>query len=130
MNSIALACTGVLGLLLFVLGLTISVVRSRVGLLSGYAPEPDQLLTKLVRAHGNTAEYAPFFAVLFLYLGSRNPPHWQLWCIAGATACRLLLVVSLLAWPTMSKPNPARAIGALGTYGFGVALCVALLIGR
>ncbi|MFL9935435.1 MAPEG family protein [Paraburkholderia sp. RL18-103-BIB-C] len=130
MNSIALACTGVLGLLLFVLGLTISVVRSRVGLLSGYAPEPDQLLTKLVRAHGNTAEYAPFFAVLFLHLGSRNPPHWQLWCMAGATACRLLLVVSLLAWPTMSKPNPARAIGALGTYGFGVALCVALLIGR
>ena len=77
-----------------------------------------------------TAEYAPFFAVLFLYLGSRNPPHWQLWCMAGATACRLILMVSLLAWPTMSKPNPARAIGALGTYGFGVALCVALLIGR
>ena len=130
MNSIALTCTGILGLLLFVLGLTISVVRSRVGLLTGYAPEPDQLLTKLVRAHGNTAEYASFFAVLFLYLGSRNPPHWQLWCMAGATACRLLLMVSLLAWPTMSKPNPARAIGALGTYGFGVALCVALLIGR
>ncbi|CAB3796104.1 hypothetical protein LMG28614_04295 [Paraburkholderia ultramafica] len=130
MNSIALACTGVLGLLLFGLGLTISVVRFRAGLLSGYAPEPDRLLTKLVRAHGNTAEYAPFFAVLFLYLGSQNPPHWQLWCMAGATACRLLLVVSLLAWPTMSKPNPARAIGALGTYAFGVALCVALLIGR
>ncbi|TDN62072.1 MAPEG family protein [Paraburkholderia sp. BL10I2N1] len=64
MNSIALACTGVLGLLLFVLGLTITIVRSRVGLLSGYAPEPDRLLTKLVRAHGNTAEYAPFFAVI------------------------------------------------------------------
>ncbi|MGF6776350.1 MAPEG family protein [Paraburkholderia sp. GAS334] len=130
MNSIALACTVILGLLLFVLGLTITVVRSRVGQLSGHAPEPDRLLTKLVRAHGNTAEYAPFFALLFLYLGAQNPPHWQLWCMAGATACRLLLVVSLLAWPTMSKPNPARAIGALGTYGFGVALCVALLIGR
>jgi uncharacterized membrane protein YecN with MAPEG domain len=130
MTSIALACTGVLGLLLFVLGLTITVVRSRVGLLSGYAPEPDRLLTKLVRAHGNTAEYAPFFAVLFLYLGSQNPPHWQLWCMAGATACRLLLVVSLLAWPTMSKPNPARAIGALGTHAFEVALCIALLVGR
>jgi hypothetical protein len=130
MNSIALACTAVLGLLLFALGLAISVVRSRVGVLSGYAPEPDQLLTKLVRAHGNTAEYAAFFAVLFLYLGSQNPPHWQLWCMAGATACRLLLVLALLAWPSMSKPNPARAIGALGTYGFGVALCVALLIGH
>jgi uncharacterized membrane protein YecN with MAPEG domain len=130
MNSTALACTATLGLLLFLLGLAISVVRSRVGQLSGYPPEPDRLLTKLARAHVNTAEYAPFFAVLFLFLGSRNPPDWQLWCMAGATACRLLLVVALLAWPTMSKPNPARAIGALGTYAFGAALCVALLTSR
>lgn len=130
MNSIALACTAILGLLLFLLGLAISIERTRVGTLSGPAPEPDRLLTKLIRAHGNTAEYAAFFAVLFLFLGSRNPPDWQLWCMAGATASRLLLVVALLAWPTMSKPNPARAVGALGTYAFGVALCVALLIGR
>ncbi|WP_255208968.1 MAPEG family protein [Paraburkholderia youngii] len=86
MNTIALNCTGVLGLLLFVLGLTITVVRSRVGLLSGYAPEPDRMLTKPVRAHGNTAEYASFFAVLFLYLGSQNPPHWQLALPSGRWA--------------------------------------------
>ena len=130
MNSTALACTAALGLLLFALGLSVSILRSRVGVLSGYAPEPDQLLTKLVRAHSNTAEYAPFLAVLILYLGSQHPPHWQLWCMAGATACRLLLVVALIAWPSMSKPNPARAVGALGTYAFGVALCVALLNGH
>jgi len=130
MNSTALVCTAILGLLLFMLGLAISIVRTRDGTLSGPAPEPDRLLTKLVRAHGNTAEYAAFFAVLFLFLGSRNPPDWQLWCMVGATACRLLLVVALVAWPTMSKPNPARAIGALGTYGFGVALSLALLIGH
>ena len=130
MNSIALGCTAVLGLTLFLLGFAISIERSRVGTLSGSTPEPDQRLTKLVRAHGNAAEYVPFFAVLFLFLGSRNPPDWQLWCMAGATACRLLHVVALLAWPTMARPNPARAIGALGTYGFGVALCVALLAVR
>lgn len=130
MNSTALACTAVLGLLLFALGFAISILRSSVGVLSGYAPEPDGLLTKLVRAHGNTAEYLPIFAVLFLYLGAHNPPQWQLWCMAAATVCRLLLVVGLLAWPSMSKPNPARAIGALGTYAFGVTLCVALLSGR
>ena len=45
----------------------------------------------------------------------------------GATVCRLLLVIALLAWPSMQKSNPARAIGALGTYAFGAALCVALL---
>ncbi|MFJ1256034.1 MAPEG family protein [Cupriavidus sp. CuC1] len=127
MNNIALACTAVLGLLLFALGFATSVLRSRIGVLSGYTPEPDQLLTKLVRAHGNTAEYAPFFAVLFLYLGAQHPPDWQLWSMAGATACRLLLVVALLAWPTMSMPNPARAVAALGTYAFGAALCVAVL---
>ena len=128
MNSTALACTAVLGLLLFTLGLSISMLRFRAGVLSGYSPDPDQLLTKLVRAHGNTAEYAPFLAALFLYLGSQHPPHWQLWCMAGATLCRLLLVAALVAWPSMAKPNPARAIGALGTYAFGVALCVGLLI--
>ncbi|MES2105139.1 MAG: MAPEG family protein [Pseudomonadota bacterium] len=130
MNSIALACTAVLGLLLFTQGFAISILRSRTGLLSGYPPGPDQLLTKLVRAHGNTAEYAAFFAAIFLYLGSQNPPYWQLWCMAGATACRLLLAIALIVWPSMSKPNPARAIGALGTYAFGIALCVALLTGR
>jgi uncharacterized protein len=130
MNSTALACTAALGLLLFALGLTVSIQRSRVGVLSDYAPAPEQLLTRLVRAHGNTAEYAPFFAALFLYLGSQHPPHWQLWCMVGATACRLLLVVGLLAWPSMLKPNSARAIGALGTYAFGLGLCVALLSGH
>jgi uncharacterized membrane protein YecN with MAPEG domain len=127
MNSTALACTAVLGLVLFALGLAVSILRSRVGVLSGYASEPDQLLTKLGRAHGNTAEYAPFMAVLFLYLGSQHPPHWQLWCMVGATVCRLLLVVALVAWPSMQKPNSARAIGALGTYAFGAVLCVAFL---
>ncbi|MBV8627371.1 MAG: MAPEG family protein [Paraburkholderia sp.] len=130
MNSTALACTAALGLLLFVLGFGVSILRSRVGVLSGYASEPDHLLTKLVRAHGNTAEYVPFLAVLCLYLGSEHPPHWQLWCMVGATACRLLLVVALIAWPSMQKPNPARAIGALGTYAFGAGLCVALFTGH
>ena len=128
MNSIALLCTAVLGLTLFLLGLAISVVRTRDGILSGYAPDPDRLLTKLVRAHGNTAEYAPFLALLFLYIGIRNPSDWLVWCMVGATACRLLLVVALVAWPTMSKPNPARAVAAMGTYTFGIALCIGLLL--
>jgi uncharacterized protein len=74
MNSIALACTAALGLLLFALGLSISILRSRVGVLSGYAPEPDQLLTKLVRAHGNTAEYAPFLSTG----SSKSQSTWKL----------------------------------------------------
>lgn len=127
MNSTALACTAILGLLLFGLGLAISGLRFRTGVLSGHAA-PDGLLAKLGRAHGNTAEYAPFLGLLFLYLGAHHPTQWQVWCIVGATACRLLLAVGLVAWPTMSKPNPARFVGAVGTYAFGGALCIGLLL--
>src|SRR5438552_8785757 len=129
MNSTALICTAALGLLLFTLGLAISTLRFRAGRLSGYAASPDDLLAKLVRAHDNTAEYVSFLAVLFLYLGSHNPPQWQVWCFVGATVCRVLLAIGLLAWPTMPKPNPARFVGAIGTYLFGGALCVGLLNG-
>ena len=129
MNTIALICTAILGLLLFGLGFAVSGTRFRERTMSGHHSQPDHLLTKLVRAHGNTAEYVPFLALLFLYLGSHNPSSWQVLCMIGATVCRLLVVVGLLVWPTMSKPNPARFVGALGTYAFGAALCVALLSG-
>lgn len=129
MNSTAVVCTAVLGLLLFVLGLVISGLRFRERTMSGHSAQPDHMLTKLVRAHGNTAEYAPFLAVLFLYLGAHGPSPWVVWSMAGATISRLLLVIGLLAWPTMSKPNPARFVGGLGTYVFGAALSVALLQG-
>ncbi len=46
--------------------------------------------------------------------------------IVAATVCRCLLVVLLLAWPTMADPNPVRFTGALGTYPCGAAPCIAL----
>ena len=128
MHHVAVVCTAALGLLLFVLGFAVSTVRYLDRTFTGYTPEPGHLLAKLVRAHGNTAEYAPFLAVLFLYLGSRNPAQWHLWLMVAATVCRFLVVVGLMAWP-MSKPNPVRFVGAIGTYIFGAALCAALLNG-
>ena len=97
--------------------------------LSGSSQDPANLLYKLVRAHGNTAEYAPFLAILFLYLGTRNPAPSTVWLMIAATACRVLLAISIVAWPTMAKPNVARFVGALGTYAPGIALCLALLRG-
>ncbi len=129
MNVIALVCTSVLGLLLFGLGLAVSMARFRSGRFDGCDPQSDSLLAKLVRAHGNTAEYAPFLALLFLYSGSRNPAAWQVWVMIAATVCRVAIVVGLLAWPTMSRPNLLRFVGGLGTYLLGAALCVALLGG-
>src|SRR5438552_18378513 len=115
MNSTALICTAALGLLLFTLGLAISTLRFRGGTLSGYAASPDDLLAKLVRAHGNTAEYVPFLAVPFLYLASHNPPQRQVWCTGGATVCRVLLAMGFRAWPTVATPPPAPLGGTHGT---------------
>ncbi|WP_233857408.1 MAPEG family protein [Paraburkholderia sp. HD33-4] len=126
MNNIALGCVAVLGLLLFGLGLSVSMMRFREGTTSGCADDPTNLLHKLVRAHGNTAEYAPFLAVLFLFLGARSPSVVTVSLMVIATVCRCLLVVGLVAFPTMAKPNPLRFVGAIGTYGAGIGLCLAL----
>ncbi|SDB90493.1 MAPEG family protein [Paraburkholderia lycopersici] len=127
MDRIALSCVAVLGLLLFGLGLSISMLRFRERTLSGGAPDPSDLLHKFVRAHANTAEYVPFFAVLFLYLGAHSPTPATVALMVAATVCRCLLVVGLIAFPSMAKPNPARFVGALGTYAAGIALSLALL---
>jgi uncharacterized membrane protein YecN with MAPEG domain len=128
METVALACVLVLGLLLFGLGLSISVTRFREGINSGCQPDPANRLNKLVRAHANTAEYAPFLALLFLYLGARSPSTATVSLMVAATVCRCLLVVGLIAWPTMARFNPLRFVGALGTYLTGVALCVSLVL--
>ena len=127
MNTIVLVCVMVLGLLLFALGIAVSVTRLRSGVVSGSVPDPTNMLNKLVRAHGNTAEYVPFLAVLLLYHGAHDPSASTLAWIVAATVLRCLLVVSLLAFPSMAKPNPLRFIGGVGTYVCGISLCVALL---
>jgi uncharacterized protein len=130
MDTVSVICTASLGLLLFTLGMAVSALRFRERTLTGVGPDPSNMLAKAVRAHANTAEYAPFLAVLFLYVGSHNPSSAMLWLMVTATACRFLTVVGLIAWPTMARPNPVRFLGALGTYICGAALCVALLSGH
>jgi len=121
----AILCIALLGLLLFGLGLAVSLTRGSTNTVSGFNPDPTDRLYKMVRAHGNTAEYAPMVAVLLLFLGSRNPSTWVLWTMWIVTLCRYLIVVGILTSPTLAKPHPLRFIGALGTYIGGVVLCVA-----
>jgi uncharacterized membrane protein YecN with MAPEG domain len=128
MNLIALTCVAALGLLLFGLGLVVSSVRFRTSTLTGDPKDPVSLLSKCVRAHGNTAENVGFIAVLLLYLGSHDPAPWVVWTMVGITVCRYLLAAGLLLAPSMDKPNPLRFLGALGTYLCGLALSVALLL--
>lgn len=128
MNPAAIACVAALGLLLFGLGLGTSVNRKKARASYGCADDPASPLYKFMRAHGNTAEYAPFLAVLILYLGSSEPAQWVVWTMVAATACRYIFVAGLIAYPTMARPNALRFVGALGTYVTGLLLSVAALL--
>lgn len=129
MQSTAVVCTAILGAVLFGLGPVVSGLRGQYNRLIGVPDDPDHPLYRAVRAHGNTAEFAPFLAVLFLYLGAHSQAPWVQTTIVAATVCRVLLVVGILFVGTMSRPNPVRFVGALGTYLTGLALCWAVATG-
>jgi uncharacterized membrane protein YecN with MAPEG domain len=126
--TVSLVCVALLGILVLGLGLAVSLTRGRTDTAAGSSTDPADPLYKVIRAHGNTTEYAPMLALLFVLVGSRQPATWALWCIAAATLSRYLLALGILLSPTLARPHPLRFVGALGTYVFGFALCVALLL--
>jgi uncharacterized membrane protein YecN with MAPEG domain len=128
MNVVAIWCVAALGFLLFGMGWPISGLRRQENRYFGFDADPTKPLYKLIRAHANTAEYAPFLAVLFLYLGAHNPARWVILTMVAATVCRYLFVVGVVAFPTMARPNPVRFVGAGGTYVCGLMLSYALLV--
>ena len=125
----ALLCIATLGLLLFALGLAVSGARAKSRVLIGVTPDADHLLNRLVRAHGNTAEYAPFLALLFLVHGARHPGPLVVGFIVAATLSRIVFVVGLLTARSLSRPSPLRFLGAAGTYGCGIWLALRLITG-
>ncbi len=122
-------CTGLIGLLLFALGLYVSAKRGRTQQIGTTPQNPADPLFKAIRAHGNTAEYAPMLAVLMLYLGAQSPGAWILWTMVIVTVCRYLIVIGIIMSPTLDRPHPLRFIGALGTYLGGLVLSVVALMG-
>ncbi|MFT5887489.1 MAG: hypothetical protein ACI9BO_000295 [Zhongshania sp.] len=48
--------------------------------------------------------------------------------IVLATVSRFVLVAGLIFARTMSRPNPMRQLGAIGTYVFGLMLCIDVLL--
>ena len=127
--NVALICVGLLGLLVFGLGLAVSLSRGRSDAAIGHPDDPSAWLHKIVRAHGNTIEYAPMLAILFLVIGSREPGTWILWVMGLATLSRYLIAIGLIVSPTLARPHPLRFTGALGTYVFGLVLAGDLLRG-
>ena len=126
--NVAIVCTALLGLLLFGLSLNVSLQRRQNPRSIGHESSPADPLHRAVRAHANTAEYAPFFAVLFLWYATRPAPTWILATIVLATVARFALAGALLFGPSLNRPNPARLFGALFTYICGLALAAGLLV--
>jgi uncharacterized membrane protein YecN with MAPEG domain len=126
--NIAIVCTALLGLLLFALGLYVSVLRGRFRRGIGHDPSPTDPIHRAVRAHANTAEYAPFFAVMFLWFAMHPAPTWITVAIVIATLARFSLVAGLLWGKSLNRPNAARFAGALFTYLSGLALAVGLAV--
>ncbi|MGE0285838.1 MAG: MAPEG family protein [Bradyrhizobium sp.] len=126
--NVAIVCTALLGLLLFGLGLNVSMQRRQNRRSIGHDASPADPLHRAVRAHANTAEYAPFFAVLFLWYATKPAPLWIVATIVLATVARFALAGALLFGASLNRPNPARFFGALFTYLCGLALAAGLLI--
>ena len=126
--NVAIVCTALLGLLVFGLGLAVSLTRGATRTNFGFTPDPTDRLYKRVRAHGNAAEYAPMLAILILLIGARNPAPWMVWTFVAATLFRYLHAAGMLVCPSLDQPHPLRFVGALGTYVTGLALAVVAFI--
>lgn len=124
----ALVCIALLGLLIFGLGLAVSVTRQATRRMIGHSDDPTDWLHKLCRAHANAAEYVPILGLLMLVLALREPAVWVLWTMIFATVFRYTHVVGMIAMPTLARPNALRFIGALGTYVCGILLVIALVM--
>ncbi|HYV57173.1 MAG TPA: MAPEG family protein [Candidatus Nitrosopolaris sp.] len=126
--NVAIVCTALLGLLVFGLGLAVSLTRGATRTNFGFTPDPTDRLYKRVRAHGNAAEYAPMLAILMLLIGARQPAAWMVWTFVAATAFRYLHAAGMLVCPSLDQPHPLRFVGALGTYVAGLILVVAAFL--
>jgi uncharacterized membrane protein YecN with MAPEG domain len=123
----AIVCTALLGILVFGLGLAVSLTRQRSERVIGHSEDPTDPLHKVVRAHGNSAEYAPMLAILMIVLGNLGPAAWMAWVMIAVVASRYLIVIGLLTG-SLDVPNRMRFVGALGTYLGGLTLCVATIL--
>ncbi len=126
--TIATICIALLALLLFGLGLAVSLTRGSAQRIIGYSDDPTDRLHKLCRAHGNAAEYVPILAILIYILGARGPAAWITWTFVAATVFRYLHAAGMIFPATLAAPNPMRFLGALGTYVAGLVLAIALLV--
>jgi uncharacterized membrane protein YecN with MAPEG domain len=123
--DLVLTCIGLLGLLVFGLGLGVSLQRGRSSRSIGYDEDPTDSLHKWCRAHANACEFAPMFAVLIYALGNGGYGSWLGFLFMAAVAVRYAHAAGMILSPTLAKGHPLRFAGALGTYVVGILLALA-----
>lgn len=127
-SCLAVACIALNGLLLFGLSAAITLRRRKTRTYFGCTADPTDPLYRLVRGHGNTAEYAGLLCVLIWMAGQSSPSAWSAAAMVGATVGRFCQAAGMLVGPTLdSPPNVLRLVGTTGTYLGGVVLCLLAL---
>jgi uncharacterized protein len=120
---ISYVCTAFLGLLVFGLGLNVSLnrMKSRDSAVDDLK-NPSSSLFRARIAHSNACQYCPMFAVLILL----NQGPMVGICAIVAVVARYLHAFGFLGF-SKPGPNPFIFAGAAGTYLSGLALSLLLL---
>lgn len=122
--NVELLCVGLLGLLLFGLGLAVSLERGKAKQLGGVPGDETTRLYRLIRAHGNASEYVPLIAAFALYFAATESSLLVTSLVVWLTAVRFLHATALITGSDLKSFNLLRFIGGLGTYLGGLALSV------
>jgi len=128
MNT-ALTCIGLLGLLVFGLGVRVSLLRTSTNTLIGSSTDPADPLYKWMRAHGNACEFVPMLALLIYVAAMRGPSGFMKLVMVLAVLARYLHAAGMVASSSLDQPQNLRFAGALGTYITGLLLSLSVLFG-
>lgn len=126
--NVELLCAGLLALLLFGLGFAVSIERGIAGKLGGVPDDEKTRLFRLIRAHGNAAEYAPAAIAFALYFSATPRSTITQWLVIGITAARYIHAFALIMGADMGRFSLLRFVGGMGTYVTGVGLALTAII--
>lgn len=148
MVSLLVASAAIQTLLVFLLGLNVSLAR--MGMYGKPRPleavevgKPSNIVARAQRAHGNMVEYSPTLIAIYLYLELRGgAPAWAHYAAIITTIFRIVLSAALLLIPTLvptkkqfaesgsgwGYPFVFRRVSAIGVYVGGIAAALALVV--
>jgi uncharacterized membrane protein YecN with MAPEG domain len=119
-GSITALYAGILALIVLALAVNVTVHRARLGVPVGDGGNPDML--RMIRLHGNAAEYVPLGLVLMLVYEVNGGAHAAL----HAAGIALIAGRLLQTWGMWGTPNPnfGRVSGQSLTWATIAALAV------